>query len=206
MQSQLFGLSALHLLFRVRQGKPCKEMTWKNSRGTSLRAACRCAGREVGRGSGRKTKPGTSHGAQGQAGVPMGSVILDFNCLATPTPKFLMQTANRANKGKKCGRAGHFSLSHPHHRQGLSQGSWRLTNKYDQDMQPSRVNRELFNRHKAFRVPDTVPRASLCCCTVPGSHVPCLGDAWQGCHMEKPGASKPWDRGQGTSVMAQPGF
>lgn len=80
-------------LFRVRQGKPCKDTTWKNSRGASLQAACRYAGREVGRGSGRKTKPGTSHGAQGQAETPWGL----SSSISTVWPKFLMQMANRTN-------------------------------------------------------------------------------------------------------------
>lgn len=99
------------------------------------------------------------------------SEILDFNCPAAPTPTFLLQMANGANTERNP-RAGHFSSSHLHHRQGLSQSSPRLTDKYDQDMEPSRANGELFNSQEAFRVLETLPGASLPCaglsCPLPG--------------------------------------
>lgn len=54
-----------------------------------------------------------------------------------------------------------------------------------------------------------LPRASLHCCTVPGSCTPCLGEGVPITYLhaqEKLGTSKPWVRHQRTPVMVVPGF
>lgn len=155
-----------------------------------------CAGREVG-GSGRKTKPGTSHGAQGQARAPTGSFILDFNCPATPTPKFLVQMANRANTERKAMQQGQSALPVLLPQQaGLSWATRGLLVNLTKTCSPAEpgeprlIDMKLSGCH-------TLPRASLCHCSVPGSHVPCLGDTSRGVPatcMEKLGVGKPWAR------------
>lgn len=183
-------------------------MTWKSSGDASVQAPG-CAQAGMWGGPGRKTKPGTSHGAQGQARAPTGSFILDFNCPATPTPKFLMQMASRANTERKAMRQGWSVVPVPLPPQaGLSLGYPGLVDKSDQDVKPSRASRALFNRHEAFGVPHTpwsIPVSLLCArlpCPLPGGH-------FQGCpcHMHgEAGCGQALSRDRGTSMLAGPGF
>lgn len=173
-------------------------MAWRNSKGAGAAGLFGCEVERWERGRG-ETKPGFCHRAQEQAGAPLGSalhcwskvggghinlkswsnvlcspdntVILNFNCSATPTPKVLMQVANRANTYRiVISWAGHCSPSQPQHRNACP----GLTRKHGQDMKASRANGVWFNGCEAFRVLNMAPEYH--CVT---SHVP--RDAWWRC-------------------------